>query len=315
MIYHDVIIVGGGPAGSTCARILKQAGMDVLVLDKQTFPRHKLCAGWITPKVFRLLHIDPSDYPFGLTAFKALHFYIRGRHIPVPTRQYAIRRYEFDDWLLKRSGAPVHTDRVMKIECNKNFYTIDKIYQCRLLIGAGGTACPVYRTFFKDSVPRDKLAQITSLELEFPYPYSDDKCRLWFFDKNLPGYSWYVPKKDGFLNIGIGGKSAVLKTRGETIQEHWENFIEKLIKQGMLDKSEYSPKGYAYYLGQTSRNLRQGNAFIIGDSAGLATIDMGEGIGPAIKSGIRAAQSILSDSRICRSGRPRLSAAGIFFPW
>lgn len=314
MIYHDVIIVGGGPAGSTCARILKQAGMDVLILDKQSFPRHKLCAGWITPKVFRLLHIHSSDYPFGLTSFNALHFFIRGRFIPVPTRQYAIRRYEFDDWLLKRAGAPVHTHRVIKIDRDKNFYTIDEIYRCRLLIGAGGTACPVYRTFFKDSVPRDQSAQITTLEMEFPYAYTDDKCRLWFFDKNLPGYSWYVPKKDGFLNIGIGGKSAVLKTRGQTIRQHWENFIEKLIKQGLLDKPDYSPKGYTYYLGLKSRNLRKDNAFIIGDSAGLATMDMGEGIGPAIESGIRAANAILKGRSLCSSGRPQLSATGIFFP-
>ena len=51
MKFHETIIVGGGPAGSSCAWKLKNTGSDVLILDKQTFPRLKLCAGWITAKV------------------------------------------------------------------------------------------------------------------------------------------------------------------------------------------------------------------------------------------------------------------------
>ena len=47
----DVLIVGGGPAGSTCAWQLVRAGLDVLVMDKHNFPRDKVCAGWITPAV------------------------------------------------------------------------------------------------------------------------------------------------------------------------------------------------------------------------------------------------------------------------
>jgi flavin-dependent dehydrogenase len=49
----EVIVVGGGPAGASAARRLKQGGADVLVLDKEEFPRPKLCAGWITPEVVR----------------------------------------------------------------------------------------------------------------------------------------------------------------------------------------------------------------------------------------------------------------------
>jgi flavin-dependent dehydrogenase len=55
----DVLIVGGGPAGSSCAWRLNQRGVDVLLLDAQDFPRQKLCAGWITPQVLTDLQIDP----------------------------------------------------------------------------------------------------------------------------------------------------------------------------------------------------------------------------------------------------------------
>ena len=56
----DVLVVGGGPAGSTCAWKLRQAGADVTVIDRATFPRDKVCAGWITPPVINALGLDTA---------------------------------------------------------------------------------------------------------------------------------------------------------------------------------------------------------------------------------------------------------------
>ena len=61
----DVIIVGGGPAGSTCAGKLRAGGLDVLIVDKAEFPRSKLCSGWITPGVVDDLELDVEDYSRG----------------------------------------------------------------------------------------------------------------------------------------------------------------------------------------------------------------------------------------------------------
>ena len=58
----DALIVGGGPAGSSCARQLRLHGMDVVVMDKAIFPREKVCAGWITPAVVEALQLDAEDY-------------------------------------------------------------------------------------------------------------------------------------------------------------------------------------------------------------------------------------------------------------
>ena len=58
--HCDAVIVGGGPAGSTCARVLRRAGWSVVVFDRARFPRDKVCAGWVTPGVFRLLELDPE---------------------------------------------------------------------------------------------------------------------------------------------------------------------------------------------------------------------------------------------------------------
>ena len=61
MEFCDALIIGGGPAGSSCAWQLSRQGLDVLVMDKASFPRDKVCAGWITPAVLRTLQIDPGD--------------------------------------------------------------------------------------------------------------------------------------------------------------------------------------------------------------------------------------------------------------
>ena len=65
METRDVLIVGGGPAGSACAWGLRNSGLDVAILDKQKFPRDKICGGWITPAVFSELAIDASEYARG----------------------------------------------------------------------------------------------------------------------------------------------------------------------------------------------------------------------------------------------------------
>src|SRR6478609_1459885 len=114
----DVLIVGGGPAGSAAARQLKLRGVDVLVLDKEVFPRLKLCAGWITPEVIRDLEMDVASYPHRFLTFNRLHIHLKGLHFRIPSVQHSIRRFEFDAWLLERSGAPVvrHTVRSIRRE-------------------------------------------------------------------------------------------------------------------------------------------------------------------------------------------------------
>jgi flavin-dependent dehydrogenase len=288
----DVIIVGGGPAGSSCAWQLMRQGVDCLVLDKETFPRTKLCAGWITPEVLDDLQLDISSYPHRFLSFEKLHFHFPLIGLSPPTVQHSIRRYEFDAWLLQRSAAPVDTHKVRKIRQQNDEYIIDELYRCRYLVGAGGTGCPVYRELFRELSPRASKKQIVALEEEFPYDYRNGNCHLWFFDKDLPGYSWYVPKADGYVNIGIGAMADKLKAQGGDIKSHWDCLIRKLERKRLIRGYAFDPKGYSYYVRGKAEVFRSGNAFITGDAAGLATRDMAEGIGPAVKSGLMAADAI-----------------------
>jgi flavin-dependent dehydrogenase len=290
----EVLIVGGGPAGSSAAWQLRRAGADVLLLDRERFPRVKLCAGWITPEVVRDLAMDLPSYPHRLLTFPRLRVHLGRWHVPVPCVQYSIRRFEFDAWLLERSGAEVVQHNVRHIRAEPDGFVVDDEFRCRYLIGAGGTRCPVYRELFRELNPRESALQIVTLEHELAYDWSDADCHLWFFEQGLPGYSWYVPKERGWLNVGVGAIAERLKARGQDIRSHWKNLVATLEAR-LAPQAEYDPTGYSYYLRGQVEVVRRDNAFITGDAAGLASRDLGEGIGPAIRSGLQAARAILAN--------------------
>ncbi len=316
MIQTDVIIVGGGPAGSACAALLKKKGMDVKILDKQVFPRKKLCAGWISPGIFTDLGCIPDDYPHALTRIHRIHFHLFKIPLPVKTYQYAVRRIEFDHWMIRRAGVPVLNHRVKTIQKKQHRYVIDDRFECRYLIGAGGTHCPVRRSFVSPLLARPDHARISAVEKEFLGPQPVRECHIWYLENGLPGYAWYLPKKGGWINIGIGGKQLALAAEKTTIMQHWRRFILRLINKGFLDQDPGDPAGHAYYLRHTPLESLPDNVFAIGDAAGLSTLDMGEGIHAAVQSGIDAAKAIIENrpvqlNHIARFSLPGLLAAGI----
>jgi flavin-dependent dehydrogenase len=245
--------------------------------------------------------------------------------VPVACVQHSIRRFEFDAWLLERSGAAVEQHNVRHIAAEAGGYCVDGAYRCRYLIGAGGTRCPVYRELFRELNPRSSELQIVTLEHEIEYDWHDSDCHLWFFGHGLPGYSWYVPKEHGWLNVGIGGIAERMKRGGHDIRAHWARLV-AMLGDRLAPGAHYDPAGYSYYLRGRVDVVRRDNAFITGDAAGLATRDLGEGIGPAVRSGLRAAQAILEDqpyrledvtglsvSSIARSMLERIAHAGVFY--
>jgi flavin-dependent dehydrogenase len=289
MIDVETIIVGGGPAGSSAARELLRAGRECLVLDRKAMPRLKLCAGWITPKVVADLEIDPAEYPRGIVKLDRMKFFF-GRRLRrsqcAVTEQYSIRRVEFDAWLLRRSGAATAEHTVRHIERQNGHFVIDNQYRCRHLVGAGGTNCPVKKALFGP----DPGKLIVTQEVEFETTPLCDTCTLWFPYAGKFGYAWYVPKA-GAVNVGFGG----LRSENEHWDKAglWRQFVALLRREGCLDADPPEPKGYSYYVGSRRKLVKNNGAYIVGDAAGLATVDLAEGIGPAVESGQLAAQEIL----------------------
>jgi len=293
----DVAIVGGGPAGSSCAWALRDSGLDVLVVDRATFPRHKLCGGWITPLVLDELEFTPEDYlpgrtlqpitGFRLSAIGGPQVEVGGDH----TVSYGIRRCEFDEYLLRRSGAPIREGMPLtSIERVNSGWLINGDIRARVLIGAGGHFCPVGRYLGNKGSPAPVLAQ----EIEFEMGASDAaKSKVageipeLFFCRDMLGYGW-VFRKDNYLNVGLG------RTDSHEISRHVKDFVGYLAKTRAIETPD-GIAGHAYGLiGRSRRKILNDGVLLIGDAAGLAYPESGEGIRPAIESGLIAAHAILA---------------------
>jgi 2-polyprenyl-6-methoxyphenol hydroxylase-like FAD-dependent oxidoreductase len=166
----DVLIVGGGPAGSSCAASLVAAGCDVLVLDKHAFPRDKPCAGWITPEAVARLGLRLEEYGKTRTLQSISRFRvgtIGGRAVDVDYRQpvsYGIRRCEFDTELLRRSGARTCVGQaVTEVRREGREWVVNGRFAAPVLVGAGGHFCPVARHL----VPSGRDEPVVAREVEF----------------------------------------------------------------------------------------------------------------------------------------------------
>jgi flavin-dependent dehydrogenase len=76
----------------------------------------------------------------------------------------------------------------------------------------------------------------------------------------------------------------------------WQDFLTLLQEEGCVREAPPEPKGYSYYVGKRRRQAKRGTAYLVGDAAGLATLDLAEGIGPAVESGLLAARDALGQA-------------------
>lgn len=297
----DVLIVGGGPAGSSCAWQLRRNGLDVVVMDKANFPRDKVCAGWITPAVVQTLQFDIEEYS-RLHVLQPINSFLTGMidggavETKYPhTVSYGIRRYELDNYLLRRSGARLHLESALQsVRRDGKRWIVNDSISASLLIGAGGHFCPVAR-FMGAKLGADEPA-ITAKEIEFEMsPAQSNACRAQgnmpelYFCRDLKGYGWCF-RKGNYLNIGLGRED------NHQLSEQLKNFC------GFLKQHDRIPPGipdhfhgHAYLLyGHSVRKQVGDGMLLVGDAAGLAYPQSGEGIRPAVESGLMAAATIIA---------------------
>lgn len=342
MTRCDVLIVGGGPAGSTCAGRLRQRGLDVLVMDRRQFPRDKTCAGWVTPQVLQTIGLDPDEYARGdttgcgartiqpITGFRT--GLIGGASIEThygETVSYGIRRCEFDDCLLQRSGARTLLGTPFRgMERRGDEWVVNDEIAAKLVIGAGGHFCPIARELGARSVQGASVVAAQEIE----YEAADDDLAQGtargeipelYFCPDLKGYAWCF-RKGRFLNIGLG------RVNGSRIAEHVAEFCAFLRDRGSV-RGEIPARfhGHAYQLYERVQPRLIGEGLIlIGDAAGFAYPQSGEGIRPAVESALLAADVIAAangqytadqlqpyvDAVHQRFGTPRKNTAADWLP-
>ena len=300
MERFDVAIVGGGPAGSTCAWQLGRAGFNVCLLDRAVFPRDKPCAGWITPPVVELLELDIDEYRQSrvfqpITGFRTALI----RRTEIETRyaapvSFGIRRCEFDHYLLQRSGARLrYGEPLSELRRSGAQWIINNTISAPLLVGAGGHFCPVARRLNGGCA---KGLMVATLEMEAPLSdrqlervsLHSETPQLYFCD-DFKGYGWCF-RKGCFLNVGLGRQDA------RELPRHAQDFIAFLISRGIVPGDlRMRLRGHAYLLSDSSPRQSIGDGvLLVGDAAGLADPHSGEGIRPAVESGMLAAAAIPS---------------------
>ncbi len=307
MEHRDAVIVGAGPAGSTCAWKLRQAGLDVLVVDRQRFPRDKTCAGWITPGVLEALEVRPEDYGRGrviepITAFRI--GMIGGRAIGVRYGRavsFGIRRVELDHFLIERSGAVFRPGTAVRsVERRGVAWIVNDEISTPVIVGAGGHSCPVAK-LLNPAAEAEPL--VLTQEAEVAMDAERDGCvetgvPEFYFTKDFSGYGWIL-RKGRYATVGLGRRDP------HHLRAHAQAFVEFLRHAGRAPTlCQPAWRGHAYLLyGTSARRLVFDGGLLVGDAGGFAHPSSGEGIEPAVESGVAAAETIVEAAGDYRESR------------
>lgn len=211
MKLWDVLVVGGGPAGSRAAEVMARSGLEVLVIDRKKeigSPNH--CGEGLSEDCLMEIGVGPeADWIVHEVEGSRIHF-PNGTWIDFPKRGFSVRRPELDRFLAaraSRAGAVIRTGiRVRGVEDQQGAWTLRSSsgpILGRVLVGAGGALCPVAQHFGQRS-PRISACQFKVPAKEI---MGDDAGnRLHFFqDENYRGgYAWAFHRGDE-LAVGAGG--------------------------------------------------------------------------------------------------------------
>ena len=209
---YDVVIIGAGPAGVAAAHNLINNNISCVLIDKQKFPRNKLCAGGITSKSFELMKIlklDEFDIENAVIS-EGASLYLEYKHIAdIKSNRltYLVNRFDFDDYLVKqykqKGGKLLEGRKVVNIDMEHNMIILDggEVIKFKYIIGADG---PVGIT--KGLVEENVKANGFCLQIEVnrdEFNYDSNNMSLYY--GIIPqGYGWIFPKKET-LTIGFGG--------------------------------------------------------------------------------------------------------------
>ncbi len=290
---YDVIVVGAGPAGSTVSRKCAEKDLETLVLDKQSFPREKLCGGAVSERTLKLLDFDIPEEVINQGCNGArVHF--QGETVEVE-KDYRlglfVSREKFDSFLLKKAekkGAEVKDgERVLNIT-DKGSHVLVKtdkeVYRSKIVVGADGVDSTVAREVLGEEISEEyfKLALENRVE---EVKFQDKKCDGIidvFFGDIDGGYGWVFPHRD-FFSVGIGSYEDKMKKP----LKRQESFLKNLN----LDVPD-DFRGHRLPVGGQGRKKVSGRTMLVGDAAGLVDPLTGEGIYYAIKSGKMCGETI-----------------------
>ena len=314
----DVVIIGAGPAGSALAYYLATAGIDVLVLEKASFPREKVCGDGLTPRAVKALTgmgvpIDEND---GWLRNRGLRIIGGGGRIELdwpdlssyPGYGLVRTRTDFDQILARhaqKAGArllegvnatgPVLDDRTGRIT---GVTAKDgRQFRGRLVVAADGNSSRL--SVAMGLHKRDDRPLGVAVRTYYTSPRHDDNyleawLDLWDGNSLLPGYGWIFGMGDGTSNVGLG----LLNTSKGFGDIDYRDLLRRWLaampaEWGFSEENRRQPvRGAALPMGFNRTPHYTRGLLLVGDAGGMVNPFNGEGIGYALESGEIAARVI-----------------------
>jgi len=293
----DVAVVGAGPAGCAAAVSLARAGARVLLADRATFPREKVCGDGLLPDALAALAaLAPAAAGAGV-AVEALHFRTAaGRELELPVAGRVVRRRALDAALLEAAmaaGAEVIEGATVARACGR-----DGEVEAVTLATASGEVTVAAGAFVVATGAHSGPRRILGLP-PLPPPAAavrgyarlaggnDRALLISLVGAPSGGYAWAFPVGGGVWNVGCG----VFRGKAVSLRAAAAAFLATCGGDGWEGAVRGAPLATSFPRCVVSR----GNVLAVGDAAGLARPMSGEGIGPALESGMLAATCLLRE--------------------
>jgi menaquinone-9 beta-reductase len=336
----DVIVVGAGPAGSTTAYYLAQAGLDVLLLEKSRFPREKVCGDGLTPRGVKALvamGISVSEQD-GWIRNKGLRVVGAGKRMELPWPELSsypgyglVRpRTDLDQMLARRAqqaGArllegvtvtgPVlddRTGRITGVVAKPADAGGERAYRARVIVAADGNSSRL--SVAMGLLKRDDRPLGVAVRTYYQSPRHDDDyleswLDLWDGDRLLPGYGWIFGMGDGTSNVGLG----LMNTSTAFGHTDYHAMLRKWLagmpaEWGFTEENRTQPiRGAALPMGFNRTPHYYQGLLLVGDAGGMVNPFNGEGIAYAMESGEILARTVVQAlARARRSETERVLA-------
>jgi len=324
-LNFDVIVVGAGPAGATAAKVLGDAGIATLLLDKAEFPRDKPCGGGISARVIKRFPYL-ADALAGIPTKWISRVYFEspdGSAVEYRSNQplyVMVRRCEFDHLLfsLARAGVEFQAALVRKIVLTPDSVVVSadvdgklSEYRCQVVLGCDGANSVVARA---SGLRSGRIQSEYAIDMMEETPYDElnlrgrDRMYVYYRIQGQYGYGYVFPKA-GHVNLGIGFKLDyyLSQLRGRHYSYH-QAFTEELKIKGLLE-GESNEKHFRAFPLPISGPLERTYAdrmLLAGDAGGFVNAFTAEGIYYAMVSGEHAGQAAAKAVRAARFDRARL---------
>jgi len=319
-LHYDVIIIGAGPAGATCALQLRRSNLNVLLIDKATFPRSKTCGDAITGRSLKTLFRCCPELVEQFRAFpqktEIKHTRLNiNRRKPIDinwvNEAYCCRRSDFDHALLQgvREYAPnVHilegfqVDEIAQENTSAGRYIVgnssqQRYFSTQFLVGSDGTQSIVSKKLTTTRLAQNHHAGAVRAYFSGVKGLNLNRMEVFVLPEFMPGYFWVFPLSEDTANVGFGMLTRSIARQKVNLKDAVYAFIQASPElKGRFDESTQVGKLEGFGLALGSRRVpMSGDHFLLtGDAASLIDPASGDGISNAIVSGKVAAETIIA---------------------